>query len=115
MLDLESEVLGSILTGSNIFVTGFFCLHVVKPLMSILALLPMLCVCKNWNAELNHRKIVVVMSLTAEGLKTFSCASVWTVPLQCKEMQILIDHYVFEFLSLIGGLLEYAFPSIKRY
>ena len=41
----------------------------------------MLCVCKNWNAELNHRKIVVVMSLTAEGFKTFSYAYLWTVPI----------------------------------
>ena len=42
MLDLESEVmrgLGSILTGGNIFSLDYFCFHVVKPLMPILALL----------------------------------------------------------------------------
>ena len=41
MLDLESEAmrgLGSIPTGGNIFSLDFF--HVVKPLLSILALLP---------------------------------------------------------------------------
>ena len=42
MLDLESEVIrgpGSILSGGNIFHWIFFCFHVVKPLMPILALL----------------------------------------------------------------------------
>ena len=48
VLDLESEVMrgrGSIPTGGNIMSLNFF--HIVKPLMSILALLPMLCVCEN--------------------------------------------------------------------
>ena len=31
------------------FDTRFFCFHIVKPLMPILSLLPMLCVCKNPN------------------------------------------------------------------
>ena len=42
VLDLESEVIrgpGSIPTGGNIFHWIFFCFHVVKPLMPILALL----------------------------------------------------------------------------
>ena len=39
MLDLESEVLGSILTGGNISLLEFFCFHVVKSLILILALL----------------------------------------------------------------------------
>ena len=49
VLNSESEVmkcLGSILTGGNIWY-WIFCFYVVKPLMPILALLPMLCVCKN--------------------------------------------------------------------
>ena len=37
--DFEPEVIGSILTGGNIF-HWFFCFHVVNPLMPILALLP---------------------------------------------------------------------------
>ena len=48
VLDLESEVmrgLGSIPTGRNILSLDFS--HIVKPLMPILALLPMLCVCEN--------------------------------------------------------------------
>ena len=48
VLDLESEVMrgpGSIPTGGNILYLDFF--HIVKPLMPILALLPMLCVCEN--------------------------------------------------------------------
>ena len=45
---LESEVmrgLGSIPTGGKILSLDFF--DIVKPLMPILALLPMLCVCEN--------------------------------------------------------------------
>ena len=38
VLGLESEALGSILTGGNIFLLIFFCFHVVKPLVLILAL-----------------------------------------------------------------------------
>ena len=48
-LDLESEVmrdLGSIPTGGNIFHWIFFCFHVVKILLPILALLPFLCILK---------------------------------------------------------------------
>ena len=47
MLDLESEVMrgpGSLFTGGNILLLDFFCFHIVKPLMPILALLPLLCV-----------------------------------------------------------------------
>ena len=40
LLDLESEVPGSILTEDNILLLNFFCFHIVKPLMSILELLP---------------------------------------------------------------------------
>ena len=49
VLDLKSEVherpgfyhdWGSITTGGNILPMDFFCFHVVKPLMPILALLP---------------------------------------------------------------------------
>ena len=43
-MDLESEAMrgsGSIPTGGSIF-TRYFCFHVVKPLMPILALLPTL-------------------------------------------------------------------------
>ena len=47
MLELETWVSGSILTGGNILLLFFFCFHVVKPLMPILALLPMLCACEN--------------------------------------------------------------------
>ena len=48
VLDLESEVmrgLGSIPTGGDILSLDFF--HVVKPLMPILALLPILSICEN--------------------------------------------------------------------
>ena len=38
---------GSILSGGNILSLDFFCFHIVNPLMRILALLPMLCVCEN--------------------------------------------------------------------
>ena len=51
MLDLESWASGSILTGDNILF-HFFCFHVVKPLMLVLALLPMLCVCENPDSSL---------------------------------------------------------------
>ena len=47
MLDLESEAMrgpGSIPTGGNILSLGFF--YVVKPLMPILALLPILSICE---------------------------------------------------------------------
>ena len=47
VLDSESEVmrgLGSIPTRDNILSLDYF--HIVKPLMPILALLPMLCVCE---------------------------------------------------------------------
>ena len=54
VLDLESEVMrgpGSILPGGNIFSLDFFCFHVVKPLMPILALLPTFLITKkNSNA-----------------------------------------------------------------
>ena len=56
MLDLESEVKrgpGSIPAGGNIF-HWIFCFHVVKPLMVILALLPMLCVCENLDCAQIH-------------------------------------------------------------
>ena len=46
MLDLESELmrgLGSIPLGVT-FSTGFFCFHIAKPLLPILALLPFLCI-----------------------------------------------------------------------
>ena len=49
VLDLESGVmtgLGSIPTRGNIFSLDFFCFHVVKPLLPILALLPFLCILK---------------------------------------------------------------------
>ena len=48
VLDLESEVmrgLGSIPTRGNILSLDFF--HIVKPLIPILALWPVLCVCEN--------------------------------------------------------------------
>ena len=54
VLDLESEVMrgpGSIPTGGKILLLDFFCFHVVKPLMPILALLPMLCDCENPDCE----------------------------------------------------------------
>ena len=47
MLDLESEAMrgqGSIPTGGNILSLDFF--HIVKSLMPILALLPILSICK---------------------------------------------------------------------
>ena len=47
MLDLESWASGSISTRGNILSLDFFCFPVVKPLMAILALLPMLCICEN--------------------------------------------------------------------
>ena len=47
MLDLESWASGSILNGGNILSLDIFCFHVVKPLMPILALLPIVCVCEN--------------------------------------------------------------------
>ena len=53
VLDLESEVMrgpGSIITGGNILYWTF-CFHVEKPLMPILAVLPMLCVCENPKSE----------------------------------------------------------------
>ena len=56
MLDLESWASGSILTGGNILSLFFFCFHVVKPLMPILALLPMLCVCENPSAWPHFKK-----------------------------------------------------------
>ena len=40
VLDLESEVRGSILTEGIILLLDFFYFHVVKPLMPILVLLP---------------------------------------------------------------------------
>ena len=40
MLDLETYSSGSIPTRGNILLLDFFCFHVVKPLMPILALLP---------------------------------------------------------------------------
>ena len=40
------NVLGSVPTGGNILY-WIFSFHVVKPVMPILALLPMLCVCEN--------------------------------------------------------------------
>ena len=48
VLDLESEVMrgpASIPTGGNIL--SLYILHIVKPPMLILAILPMLCVCEN--------------------------------------------------------------------
>ena len=54
VLDLESEVmrgLGSIPTGVTFF-TGFFCFHIVNPLLSILALLPFLCISKKNSIDL---------------------------------------------------------------
>ena len=42
VLVMESEVPGSIPTGSNILLMDFFCFHVVKALMKILVLLPIL-------------------------------------------------------------------------
>ena len=42
MLDLESWASSSILTGGNILLLFFFCFHVVKTLMAIMALLPTL-------------------------------------------------------------------------
>ena len=46
-LDLGSAVSGSILTGGNILSLELFFFHVeVKPMMAILALLLMLCVCE---------------------------------------------------------------------
>ena len=47
MLDLESWASGSIPTRGNILSLDFFCFPIVKPLMPILALLPMLCICEN--------------------------------------------------------------------
>ena len=49
VLDLESEImrgLGFIPAGGNILSIGFFCFHIAKPLMPILALMPLLCVCE---------------------------------------------------------------------
>ena len=37
---------GSMLTEGNIVLLEYFCFHIVKPLMQLLALLPMLCVCE---------------------------------------------------------------------
>ena len=59
VLDLESEVmrgLGSIPTGGNIFHWIFFCFHVVKSLMPILALLPTLF---NYKKNSNSRSTAV--------------------------------------------------------
>ena len=47
VLDLESEVQGFNTHRSNILLLDFFCFHVVKPLMPILALLPISGVSKN--------------------------------------------------------------------
>ena len=44
-MDLESEVMGSIPTGGNIY-HWLFCFRVVKPLLPILALLPFLWISK---------------------------------------------------------------------
>ena len=47
VLELEPEGQGSCPTMGNILLLDFFCFHVVKPLILILALLPMLCVCED--------------------------------------------------------------------
>ena len=46
MLDFESWASGSILAGGNILLLEFFSFHIVKTLMTILALLPFLCISK---------------------------------------------------------------------
>ena len=57
MLDLKTEAMrgpGSIPTGGNILSLDFF--QVVKPLMPILALLPILSICENLNVNCNPQK-----------------------------------------------------------
>ena len=39
------------LTEGNIVLLEYFCFHIVKLLMQLLALLPMLCVCENPECE----------------------------------------------------------------
>ena len=46
--------LGSLLTGGNILSLDFFCFHIVKPLMPILALLPFLCISKRGSLNWAH-------------------------------------------------------------
>ena len=58
MLGLESWASCSILTGGNILFCFYFCFHVVKPLMPILALLPMLCVCENPDCNLLYYQTI---------------------------------------------------------
>ena len=56
--DLESEVLGSILSGGNILSLEFLLFRIVKPIMAILALLPMLCVCEKLDSK--HGRIILI-------------------------------------------------------
>ena len=55
MLDLESEVQGSILTWGNILLLEFFCFPCSKAMMLILALLPISGVSKNLYHSLKER------------------------------------------------------------
>ena len=78
MLDLESEVMtgpGSIPTRGNILPLDFF--HVVKPLVPILALLPILSICEKPD---RNRFVFVFPFITVflDGLETNKIHDLWT-------------------------------------
>ena len=75
MLDLESSVSGSIPTRGIILSLDFLFSH-SKPLMPILALLPMLCICENldWHISLiflKHRGVFFKLNFESKMLKYF--------------------------------------------
>ena len=80
VLDLESEIMkgpGSIPTGNNILSQDFF--HIVKPPMSILALLPLLCVFENpeCNIKTHHFPFPVLFPVPCSVNKPLHRDNYW--------------------------------------